>query len=173
MSEKSSKTQGNSQEKSEVTPASQPEFIIQRVYVKDSSFEAPGAPLVYQEKWEPKVHLDLNNESRPLAQDVYEVMLSITVTVTLGEKTAFLAEVKQAGVFTVRGFEEEPLKRVLGGFCPNVLFPYIRERISNLIEHGGFPALYLAPINFDALYDERLKAQQQKDRGGVGTDTVQ
>jgi preprotein translocase subunit SecB len=177
--EKSSKSKGNSNEHREeeaTTPSGvQQKFIIDRVFVKDSSFEAPFAPAVFGEKWEPKVHLDLNNQTNNLAPNIYEVVLGITVTVKLGEKTAFLAEVKQAGIFTISGFEEEPLKHVLGSFCPNILFPYIRERISSLIEHGGFPALYLAPINFDALYNERLKAQQQQQSAGGtgGTDTIQ
>ncbi|MGB6976508.1 MAG: protein-export chaperone SecB [Gammaproteobacteria bacterium] len=173
--EKSSKQDGNSDNQSGTGQGSQPEFVIQRMYVKDSSFEAVGAPSVFNMKWEPSVSIDLNNQSQPLTQDVYEVILSVTVTVKLGEKTAFVAEVKQAGIFTVKGFAEEPLKQVLGSFCPNILFPYIRERISSLIEHGGFPALYLAPINFDALYNEneRLKSQQQQKGASGGTDTLQ
>lgn len=139
--------------------ADQPEFQIQRIYVKDSSFEAPNAPGIFKENWEPKVNIDLNTSSSKLENNIHEVTLAVTVTVKAGEgeTVAFLAEVKQSGIFTIAKFEEEQLQHILGSFCPNILFPYARETITAMVTRGGFPQIYLAPINFDAVYQEQLK----------------
>jgi preprotein translocase subunit SecB len=136
----------------------QPEFAIQKIYVKDLSFESPQSPKVFMDKWEPKVDFELNTESAKLEEDVYDVVLKITVTVNIKDKAVFLVEVQQAGIFAVKNFDEEQLGPLLGSFCPNVLFPYAREVVSDVSVRGGFPQLLLSPVNFDALYQQ----QQQK-----------
>lgn len=147
----------------------QGKFNIHRIYVKDTSFEAPNSPQMFNEKWEPKNGLDLNTNAQKLADNVYEVVLSVTVTTKNSDKTAFLVEVHQAGIFQIEGFDDENLQAALGSFCPNVLFPYAREAISDLVTRGGFPQLLLAPINFDALYQQHL--EQQKVSGETETAT--
>lgn len=138
------------------------EFSIQRLYVKDLSFEAPSTPEIFQTEWVPQVDFNLHTSFSKITDGVYEVVLQITVTAKLKDKTAFLIEVKQAGIFTLKGFTKEQLDPMLGSFCPNVLFPYARELISTTISRGSFPPLYLAPINFDALYQEQLLKQHKK-----------
>lgn len=138
----------------------QQNFQIQRVYLKDVSFEAPNSPDIFQKEWNPDVKLDLDTQSRELAENVYEVVLRLTTTVKNEEETAFLCEVQQAGIFTVEGMEDTQLAHCLGAFCPNILFPYARETISSLVVKGTFPQLNLAPINFDALFMNYLENQQ-------------
>lgn len=146
----------------------QAQFALQRIYVKDLSFESPKAPVVFQQQWQPEVKLDLNATNRALEDGLFEVVLSLTITVDNGQEgqreTAFVVEVQQAGVFMVRGLEEEELHRTLGAFCPNILFPYAREAVDNLILRGSFPPIMLAPVNFDALY---LQARQQAEQEGA------
>lgn len=138
----------------------QRQLAIQRIYVKDLSFEAPGAPEVFTRDWKPEVNLNIGTGSRVIGRDQYEVTLTATVTVKSGEATAFLAEVKQAGIFTALGFSEAELGPMLGSYCPNVLFPYVREVISDLVTRGSFPQFLMAPVNFDALYAQHLRQQQ-------------
>ncbi|OSN05212.1 preprotein translocase subunit SecB [Lonsdalea iberica] len=138
-------------------------FQIQRIYTKDISFEAPKAPQVFQQEWSPEVKLDLDTASSQLADDVYEVVLRVTVTALLGEETAFLCEVQQAGIFTVAGLEGPQLAHCLGAYCPNVLFPYARECITSLVSRGTFPQLNLAPVNFDALFMNYLEQQASEE----------
>jgi preprotein translocase subunit SecB len=136
------------------------QFIIQRIYVKDVSFEAPNSPAVFTQEWNPDTNLDLNTRVNPLANDNYEVELSITITVKSAGKTAFLVDVTQAGVFFVTGYGEDQLNHLLAAYCPNILFPYTREVIASLVSKGSFPELHLSPINFDALYASRLQEEQ-------------
>lgn len=136
------------------------EFNIQRIYAKDISFEAPSAPEIFQTEWTPQVDFDLHTNEKKLAEDTYEIVLHITVTVKLKDKIAFLVEVKQAGIFTIKGFSAVELEQMLGSFCPNILFPYARELISESICRGSFPPLYLAPINFDAYYQEQKQRKK-------------
>ena len=140
----------------------QQEFSIQRIYVKDLSFEAPDSPVIFKVDWQPQVDLNIDTEHQHLEDDLYDVTIKITATTKLGDKTAFLAEVHQAGIFMLKSFADEQKEELLGSFCPNVLFPYAREAISDLVNRGGFPPLYLAPINFDAIYQQR-KAQAKND----------
>lgn len=142
-------------------------FQIQRVYTKDISFEAPNAPQVFQKEWEPDVKLDLDTVSTQLSEGIYEVVLRVTVTATVGEDTAFLCEVQQAGIFTISGIEGSQMAHCLGAYCPNILFPYARECISALVSRGTFPQLNLAPVNFDALFMNYL---QQQEGGDVAQD---
>lgn len=137
------------------------QFAIQKIYVKDVSFEAPHAPVIFTEKWAPHIDLQLSSNSQAVGENLFEVVLTVTVTAKLGDKTAFLVEVQQAGVFTIQGVGEN-LGPILGSFCPNILFPYAREAISDLVTRGGFPQLLLAPVNFDALYAQHMQRQQSQ-----------
>ena len=139
-----------------------PQFALQRIYVKDASFEAPNAPAAFTKEWKPEIKLDLNSGARKLDEQHYEVTVKVTVTATNAEETAFLVELEQAGLFTMTNIPEDQLKPMLGAMCPNILFPYLRESIDTMVVKGGFPALMLAPINFDALYQQRLQQEQQK-----------
>lgn len=141
------------------------QFIIQRIYIKDVSFEAPNSPAVFTQDWNPDTNLDLNTQVNTLANDNYEVELAITITVKSGGKTAFLVEVTQSGVFFITGYEQDQLNHLLAAYCPNILFPYAREVIASLVSKGSFPELHLSPINFDALYARRLQEEQQGKAG--------
>lgn len=143
-----------------------PQFTIQRIYTKDVSFETPNSPAIFTEKWEPQVNVDLNTSGNKLAEGVYEVILAVTVTTKLGDKTAYLAEVKQSGIFSIEGFSEQDLGGMLHSYCPNLLFPYVREVVSDLVSKGSFPQLLLQPINFDALYAQHLQQQQGNESKG-------
>ena len=142
-------------------------FQIQRIYIKDVSFEAPNTPVVFQKEWNPEVKLDMDTQTQVLGQDVYEVALTLTVTCKLGEETAFLCEVKQAGIFTAANLDGTNLAHCLGAFCPNILFPYARETIASLVSRGSFPQLNLAPVNFDALFASHM-AQLEAEQAQAG-----
>lgn len=138
------------------------QMAIQKIYVKDVSFEAPHAPQIFAEQTQPKVNMDLGNESKLIDKDLYHVILKITVTVTANDKTIYLVEVEQAGIFVIQGFPQEALERILAAVCPNILFPYAREAISDLVTRGGFPQLLLAPVNFEGLYMQQKQQQAHK-----------
>ena len=140
----------------------QPQFALQRMYIKDASFEAPNAPASFTKEWKPEIKLDLNSGARKLDEQHYEVTVKVTVTAKNADETAFLVEIEQAGLFTMASIPEEQLKPMLGAMCPNILFPYLREAIDGMVVKGGFPALMLAPVNFDALYQQRVQQEQQK-----------
>lgn len=140
----------------------QRQFAIQRIYVKDLSLEVPNSPKIFLQNWEPELNIDLATKADPLEANTYEVVLSITVTVKIKETTAFLVEIKQAGIFTLQGFAEEHMRPMLGAFCPNVLFPYARSNITDIVTRAGFPQLYLAPVNFDALYEQHERERKAK-----------
>lgn len=145
-----------------MTEQQQPQFGIQRLYTKDVSFESPNAPDIFKLEWKPQIKLDLSTATRALANDAYEVVLTLTVSAKIGEQTAFLCEVQQAGIFTVAGFPEDTRAQMLGAYCPNALFPYAREAVDTAVTKGSFPALMLAPVNFDALYmQNKQKAAEQ------------
>ncbi len=143
--------------------ATAPQFAIQRIYIKDVSFETPNSPAIFQTEWQPEIKLDLDTRSNKLADNTYEVILAVTVTATVGDKTAFLCEVQQAGIFTIGNMEEAQIAHMIGAFCPSTLFPYAREAISSLVNRGSFPQLNLAPVNFDALFAQYVqqRAAQQ------------
>ncbi len=136
------------------------QFAIQKIYLKDVSFESPNSPQAFTDgEWKPQINVQINSSNQVIADDTHEVLLSITVTAKHNEKTAFLVEVKQAGIFTLSGFPEENMAGMLGAYCPETLFPYAREAISELISKGGFPQLLLAPVNFNALYSQQMQQQ--------------
>ena len=140
---------------------SQQQFVMQRIYSKDLSFESPSTPGIFKKQWQPKVNVDLNTKSEKVDdQGNFEVVLTITITAKVEEETAFLVEVQQAGIFFIAGFEGEDLRRILGTAAPNILFPYARESIDSICVKGGFPAVMLAPVNFDALYQQALAQAQ-------------
>lgn len=147
------------------TETNQPElqFVIQRLYIKNSSFETTQTPAIFQKQWEPELNLELNTGHTELEANTYEVTLTVTATVKNKEETAFLVEVQQAGVFTIQGPEKEQLNHILGSFCPGILFPYVRETVSSLVSKGSFPPLVLSPINFDALYMQKMQAEQEQN----------
>ena len=134
----------------------QPQFMIQKIYTKDISFETPKSPEIFREEWKPELDMQLTNEYKQLDDEHHDVTLVATVTAKLGEDTAFLIEVKQAGVFTFSGYSQEEMGPIIGSVCPNILFPYAREVISDIVLKGGFPQLVLAPVNFDALYRNQV-----------------
>ncbi|HCK82326.1 MAG TPA: protein-export chaperone SecB [Candidatus Competibacter sp.] len=136
------------------------QFDIQKVYIKDVSLETPNSPAIFTEQWQPQSEVRLETGATPLAQELFEVVLTVTVTSKLGERTAYLAEVQQAGLFTLKGFDDAQMGHMLHAFCPNILFPFAREELASLIGKGGFPPLLLNPINFDGLYMQRLQQQQ-------------
>ncbi len=139
------------------------QFSIQKLYIKDASFESPSTPTVFNEKWAPEIELNLNNTSKKVSDGQFEVVLSVTATVKNETKTAFLVEVHQAGIFQIEGFNEDDTKYILGSQCMNILFPFAREAISDLSNRGGFPPLLLNPVNFDALYAQAVKQNSTKD----------
>ena len=139
---------------------SQPQLVLQKIYVKDVSFEAPNAPQIFQEideQSQPQVQLNLAQKATDLGNSLYEVVLSLTLTCTVGQRTAYLAEVEQAGLFGIAGFSEPDHAGIIGSYCPNLLFPYARQIISSLVQDGGFPPFLLQPINFDALFAEQQR----------------
>lgn len=143
------------------TPEQQ--FVIQRVYLKDVSFESPNSPALFAgdaASWKPEINVQINSSNQAVGQDIYEVSLTITVTANQDGNTAFLAEVKQAGLFTISGFPEENLGGMLGAYCPESLFPFAREAVTSLVTNGGFPQLLLAPVNFNAMYAQHVQQQQ-------------
>ncbi|OOF36689.1 protein-export chaperone SecB [Rodentibacter heidelbergensis] len=144
---------------------SQAVLQIQRIYVKDVSFEAPNLPHIFQQEWKPKLGFDLSTETVQLGDDLYEVTLNITVETTMEDSgdLAFLCEVKQAGVFTISGLEDVQMAHCLTSQCPNMLFPYARELVASLVNRGTFPALNLSPVNFDALFIEYMNRQQEAE----------
>jgi len=144
--------------------AGQRRFRIQKIYVKDVSFESPAAPGIFSRDntMEPKINLQLNTESRQVGEHLYEITLIVTVTSADDDRTAFLVEVKQSGLFEVAGFADLDHAHALGSYCPSILFPYAREVVSGLVQKGGFPQLALQPINFDALFAQQLQKQQQE-----------
>ncbi|MGY0557632.1 MULTISPECIES: protein-export chaperone SecB [unclassified Lysobacter] len=142
--------------------ATGPSFTIEKIYAKDVSFEVPGGPAVFSEQAQPQLQLNLNQAVQRLNETNYEVVLGITLTCNADDKPLYLVEVKQAGVFTLSGFDAAQLDNLLGTHCPTVLYPYARALISNLVQSGGFPPFFLQPINFDALYAEGLRQRSEK-----------
>lgn len=147
----------NVQENNNETP--ELKFTIMRLYMKDFSFEAPNVPSIFKQQWRPELNLDVHTTHNTLEKDVYEVVLALTCTVKNENQTAFLVEIKQAGIFSIQGAADQQLDHILGSFCPNILFPYAREAISSEVGRASFPQLVLAPINFDALYMQKKQEE--------------
>ena len=145
----------------------QPTFSIEKVYVKDLSLEIPNAPKIFLEREAPQVDIQLHHKSAGVEDGVYETTLTVTVTAKLGDKTMFLVEVSQAGIFVARNIPGQDLEAVLAIACPNILFPYVREVISDVVVRAGFPPVLLAPVNFEAIYQAQREPQPAAAQGGV------
>ena len=146
----------------EGTPAADPnapDLQLQNIYIKDASFEAPNGPNMPAAEWQPAFGLNMNATGSMVAEGMHEVVLTITLEAKVGERVAYLVEVKQAGLFSIRNYSLDDTRRIVGGFCPGVLFPYARQSVSDLILRGGFPPFLLPPVNFDALYQQSLEQQ--------------
>jgi len=139
-----------------------PTLTVQKLYVKDASFEVPNAPMIFQEQAQPQISLNLAQRVNNFADGLYEVVLTVTVTCKVGEKTAYLAEVQQAGVFGLAGFSDNDLQAVLATYCSHTLYPYARQCISDLVQGGGFPPFLLQPINFEQVYAESMAQRAQQ-----------
>lgn len=141
----------------------QPQFAVQRIYIKDASMESPNSPQVFLKPWEPEINMDMNTEVKTLDDTNYEVVLTLTVTAKNDGETAFLVELQQAAIFSIAGLNEQELHHTLGAFCPNILFPYARESIDTLVTKASFPPVMLAPVNFDALYAQQLEQSMEQE----------
>ena len=141
--------------------AQQPVFNIEKLYVKDLSVEVPNAPAIFLEHEAPQIDVNMSTESRALSDDMYHNSITVTVTAKLGDKTMFLVECTQAGIFRIQGVPQEQMPMVLGIGCPNIVFPYLRETVSDVIIRAGFPPLLLNPVNFETLFMQQQQAQQQ------------
>ncbi len=162
-----------------------PQFSIQRVYVKDISFEAPNLPDMFSVDFKPQVKMEMNSQSRKVADNNFEVILNVTLSAEVEEKTAFLVEVQQAGLFYINGFNDQQTHQLLGAAAPESLYPYVREAVASLIGRTGFPAIQLTPVNFMGLYMERMQQAQQAqqkqqeqqamqaDSAEAGSETIQ
>lgn len=148
-----------------MSDAQQPIFSIEKIYVKDLSLEVPGAPQVFMQAEEPQLEVQLEQRSQGVGDALFEVTLVVTVAAKHGDKTLFLVEVSQAGVFQIRNVADADLAPILGTICPNVLFPYARETVSDIVNRAGFPPVLLAPVNFEAIYQQRV-AQNAGQTGG-------
>ena len=160
--------ESNSSSQPQATGESGQQFNLGKIYLKDVSFETPNSPQIFQSgEWKPEVKVDLNSNARSLAEHTFEVVVSVTVTVKQDGKTAYLCEAAQAGIFQLSGFDKPTLNALLGGYCPNILFPFAREAVSDLVAKGGFPQMLLGPVNFEALYQQKLaqESQQGKEPG--------
>jgi preprotein translocase subunit SecB len=145
----------------------QPHFSIEKVYVKDMSLEIPGAPEIFLQRENPEIEIQLNSQGKGISDGMFEVVLTVTITAKLADKTMFLVEVGQAGIFQIRNVPEQDMEPILAVACPNILFPYARETVSDCVNRGGFPPLLLAPVNFEALYQQRVLAAQQQPSGEI------
>jgi len=141
----------------------QPVFGIEKLYVKDLSVEVPNAPEIFLERDQPQIEIQLNTGGRGVGEGVFEVVLTVTVTAKMGEKTVFLVEVGQAGIFRIQNVPEEQLEPLIAVACPNILFPYAREAVSDAVSRAGFQPIVLQPVNFEGMYMQRL--QQQAETG--------
>lgn len=142
--------------------AAEPRFVVQRVYLKDASFEAPDSPESFRRAYNPQINFNINTRSRKIEDNIFEVVLRLTADVKQEDKTVFLVEVQQAGVFEISGMEGDRLEQVLTVTCPGILFPYGREAVDALVVKGSFPALMLAPINFEMVYLQAKKNQAEQ-----------
>tara|TARA_B100001996_G_scaffold381696_1_gene371670 strand:+ start:1578 stop:2057 length:480 start_codon:yes stop_codon:yes gene_type:complete len=138
------------------------QFSIQKIYIKDISFETTNTPDAFKMDWKPVVDMHITNEATPLGEDLFEVVLSVTLTVKIDDKTIYLVEINQAGIFLIKSIPEDLIGRMLATSCANILFPFAREAVSDIVVRGGFPQLLLSPVNFDALYEQQRKQASEQ-----------
>ena len=141
----------------------QPNFVIQKIFTKDISFEAPNTPAIFTEQWQPDAKVNVNTKSTLLEENVHEVELTLTVDVKNANKTAYLIEITQSGIFTIENMPDDQVKPMLGAFCPTTLFPYAKEAIDSAVNKAGFPQSNINPVNFDALYMQKVSSQQKEN----------
>ena len=139
------------------------QLVLQKIYIKDFSFESPRAPEIFRADMSPQTELNIRSSSKEVGENAKEVSLTLTVEAKENDKALFLVELEQAGVFIMTGYTEEEQKMLVGSYCPNALYPFAREVISDMVTRGGFPQLLLQPINFDALYAKALQERPQKN----------
>lgn len=142
----------------------QPIFQIEKIYVKDLSLEIPGGPQSFMQTEQPRLEVQIGNEAAPFAEGYYEVSVTVTVTARVGDKTVFLVEAVQAGIFSIRGVPQNDLPGLLNVACPTIVYPYLRETVSDVITRGGFPPVLLAPVSFEALYAQRQRQAGEQPR---------
>jgi preprotein translocase subunit SecB len=159
------------EDQNQAAEAQEPVFGIEKIYVKDLSLEIPNAPQIFLQREAPQVGIELSNSARKLEDGLFDVSITVTVTSKIEDKTVFLVEVAQAGIFQARNIPEENLEGLLAVTCPNILFPYAREAVSDLVVRAGFPPVLLNPINFEALYLQQKQQQQQQAAGAEGAST--
>ncbi len=145
----------------------QHQFMVQRIYTKDISFEAPNTPQMFQEQWQPEINVGLGSEVNKLSDTNYELVLKVSVEAKHQDKTVFLVEVQQGGLFQIQGFGDEETDALMGIAAPNVLFPYAREVVSDLVTRGSFPQFVLQPVNFEAIYQQQRQAKAAQAEGGT------
>ena len=149
-------------EKKKIEETSDSQFSIQKIYVKDISFETPNTPDAFKMEWKPVVDMNITNEATPLGDDLFDVVLAVTLTVKIDDKVIYLVEINQAGIFLIKNFPEDLLSRMLATSCANILFPFAREAISDTVVRGGFPQLLLSPVDFFALYEKQRKQASEQ-----------
>jgi preprotein translocase subunit SecB len=156
----------------ERTEEEQKGLNIQRIYVKDLSLETPNTPQIFREEWQPDVSVDLDVKHTLLEKNIFEVLLTVTVSAKIKDRAVFLVEVHQAGIFQIIGFEQEQIEQILATACPNLLFPYAREAISDLVTRASFPQLILSPVNFDVIYmqQKQKQAEEKEEEKGESKD---
>lgn len=154
------------QEENNVAQEQQPGFSIEKIYVKDVSLEIPHAPQIFTDRTQPQVSIELSNLAQQVEENVFEVAIKVTVTSKISDKTVFLVEVTQAGIFQIRNVPAENMEMIVGITCPNILFPYLRESVSDLVVRAGFQPVLLNPINFEALFAQQ-KQQEAEQAGSV------
>lgn len=148
-------------------PAAGGQLAIQRMYIKDLSFEAPNSPAVFMQQIEPDADVYYSNTANKLGDDTWEVVLQVTVTVKAEDRTVYLVEIQQAGIFIVRGFQDAQIQAILATACPNALYPFARQAICDVVVKGGFPQLLLAPVNFEMIYAQELQRRAQAQAEGA------
>jgi preprotein translocase subunit SecB len=145
-----------------------PQLRIERIFLKDASFESPSSPEVFLRQWRPELKLDINTQAKRVSENQHQVVLTITITAQLeGDMVGFIVEVQQGGIFHIEGVEDNQLAQILGIACPTTLFPYLRESVDGLVVKGGFPPLQLAQVNFEALYVQAMRQQAEQNQGGA------
>lgn len=145
-----------------------PNFAVHKIYLKDASLETPHSPEIFQADWRPEANVELNTRHKDLGNDTWEVVVQVTVTAKLGDQTAYLCEAQEAGIFGLSGFDAETLDGLLGSYCPGMIFPFVREAVSDLTSKAGFPPMLLAPVNFDMLYAQKQARKQQEQGASAG-----
>ena len=139
----------------------QPVFSIEKIYVKDLSLESPNSPHCFLERESAQIEVQLGSSGTAVGEGTYEVVLNVTVTAKIGDKTQFLAEAAQAGIFVIQNVSQEDIEPIVAVACPNILFPFARETISDCVSRAGFPTVLLAPVNFESLYRQKLESEQR------------